>query len=166
MKSRTLSSRRRFFFSAGAALSAPLAAGTAFAGGADDARADALDTVESIRRLEQALAARIVSGDADGIAKLFLDPERVASLDGVRRIAPTGFGERDVVELGADGESARIELPCELEIEAEIEAEGTLVEMARLQGDGLLRRRETRTLEAELAVAADGTWKFRRLEFR
>ncbi|HUF73974.1 MAG TPA: hypothetical protein VMR74_13875 [Gammaproteobacteria bacterium] len=170
MTTHTASSRRRFFFEAGAALSAPLAVGTAWASAADGGasrsmRADELGAIEAIRRLEQKLAQHIRSRARDEMANLFVDPAGAESVVGIRHLAPADFGERDVINLAADGHSARIQLPCEIEIESEIEAEGTLAEMARLQGDGLLRRQETCTLEADLVVHG-GAWRFRRLLFR
>jgi len=169
MTTHTVSSRRRFFFETGAALSAPLAIGTAWASAADDGafasmRAGELGAIKAIRGLHQTLAEHIRSRAADDIANLFLDRAGADNVAGIRRLAPADFGEREVIELAADGDSARVEVPCEIEIESEIEAEGTLAEMARLQGDGVLRRREMRMLEADLVVH-EGAWKFRRLRF-
>lgn len=169
MTTHTVSSRRRFFFGAGAALSAPLAVGTAWSaavgGVAVGSGAGDLGAIDAIRRLEQQLAERIRSCAADDVANLFVSPADAGSVARIRHLAPADFGERDVIDVAADGRSARIEVACEIEIESEIEAEGTLAEMARLQGDGLLRRRETRTLEADLVVD-EGMWKFRQLRFR
>ena len=42
---------------------------------------------------------------------------------------------------------------------------GTLVEMARLQGDGLVERSERRVLVSSF-VKRDGVWKFENAEFQ
>jgi hypothetical protein len=82
----------------------------------------------------------------------------------VRAITGDGFDERDVVELGSDG-TATACLHCTVEVVTAIGPTCTLVEMARMQGDGVLRRTEQRRLEGAF-VKVDGVWKIARTAFR
>jgi len=136
----TKPTRRNFFGAAGAAVAAPLAASAAFA--ADDLaeRLAALEDQNAIRALLPALLA---------------DPGRMA-LDASVRSLTADLG--DAITVAADGTaSARID--CTVEIATPIESCGTLVEMARLQGDGLLVRRERRVLVGAF-VKRDRAWEF------
>lgn len=54
---------------------------------------------------------------------------------------------------------------CVVETETEIGPNCTLVEMARQQGEGVLRRSEARVLESG-CVKRDGVWKLTRAVFR
>ena len=134
--------RRSFFGAAGAAVAAPLAASAAFAADAGSdiaARLEALEDQNAIRALLSALLA---------------NPKRMALDASVRNLA----AERgDTITVAADGTaSARID--CTVETATPIESCGTLVEMARLQGDGLVVRRERRVL-AGAFVKRDGVWE-------
>ena len=135
--------RRSFFGAAGAAVAAPLAASAAFAAdGSSDlaARLAALEDQNAIRAMLPALLA---------------DPKRLALGTSVRSIATDGGDE---ITVAADGAAlARIE--CKVETATPIESCGTLVEMARLQGDGLVVRSECRVLVG-VFVKRDGVWKF------
>jgi hypothetical protein len=165
----TDSSRRRFFFKAGAALSAPLAAGTVVAGSADSpgsatAAVETLRDIEAIRKLQQNLAREINAGTAERAAAHFVRLMDATTLAGIRRLTPADFGETDLIEIEPDGLSARARFHCKVETETPIEAGGTLVEMARQQGEGFVRRCETRVLEADYS-RRDGCWKIEQLRF-
>lgn len=168
MTTHSVSTRRRFFWKAGAALSAPLAIGTAKAAVPehDEAAADlkSLGDIDSIRRLQIDLTSRLNSGTTSTLDDLFVGSADTAALAGIRRIAPADYGERDLIELAPDGRSAHAKFHCAVETQAPINAEGTLVEMARQQGDGFVRRQEARVLEADY-VLQGGRWKIEHLRF-
>jgi hypothetical protein len=162
----TAATRRKFFVKAGTALSIPLAAGASamepvLAGTVPPA---ALDHANSIRRLQQALAREI--HDASGRAsELFAAGKLPTSLAGVTRILPADFGEHDVVEIAADGLTARATLHCSVQTQVPIEGEGTLIEMARAQGEGFVRSASRQLLEMA-CVRQRGAWKIKTLTMR
>lgn len=161
----TDSSRRRFFFSAGAALSAPLALGTAGAADRRPSTTAADKALRDIHDLQQSFAREINAGKANRAARYFVRATDIADLTDVRRIVPADFGERDLVEIAPDGFSAHARFHCTVETQTAIEAKGTLVEMARQQGEGFICRLENRMLEADY-VMRDGHWRIERLSFR
>jgi hypothetical protein len=134
--------RRSFFVTAGATLAAPLAATAPLAGERDGAgylagRRSALEDVDAIRAL---------------LAALLAEPARLG-LDAGTHIAAD---RNDAIAIAADG-IATARVPCTIETATPIESCGTLVEMARLQGDGVVRRSERRVL-ASTFVKRNGTW--------
>jgi hypothetical protein len=161
------SSRRGFFLKAGAALSAPLVA-CAGAPGHPNPMAPADKTfgdVDAIRKLQQNLAREINTASGAAAAACFVRAADAAALAGVSGLVPADFGERDVVEIEPGGRAARAEFHCTVETRTPIEARGTLAEMARQQGEGFVRRRATRVLEARYTMH-EGRWKIERLRFR
>ncbi|HET7925650.1 MAG TPA: hypothetical protein VFL30_12170, partial [Rhodanobacteraceae bacterium] len=132
-----------FFGHAGAALAAPLAAvaGAAPSAGEDlAARLAALEASSAIRALLPALLA---------------DPMRLGLDASVRSLT----ADRDeAIAIASDG-SATIRLACTVETATPIESCGTLVEMARLQGDGIVKRSERGVLTGTF-VKKEETWKF------
>jgi len=170
MSNDKVSSRRRFFVRAGAALAVPLAAagaGAAQAAVADDAaslgaRLAAHDDLAAIRSLRQTFARAIGDGGGEGLGDLFVDRRAAAAaaagFAGVRRLAPADFGEHDRVEIAADGRTARAEAHCTVETETALDADGTLAEMARAQGEGFVRRAGRRVLVIDY-VRQGETWK-------
>ena len=172
MKTSAVSTRRRFLWKAGAALSVPLAtagAVQAAAAGSEDsgslkARLAELDDIDAIRGLQQSLAQRINAGLSDDVGELFSGSANPESLSGLSHLAPADFGEHDVIELAANGRTASAETHCTVVTETAIEADGTLAEMARQQGDGVRQRTETRVLEADF-VKLRGHWKIQHLGF-
>lgn len=172
MKSKQVASRRRFIWKAGAALSAPLAVGAAQASAvkADDTQAlqaelAARDDLMSIRTLQQNLARYINAADEQRVAALFLRAAASSDLKGIRHMAPADFGEHDSVEFTADGLTAIAELHCAVEAETPIDIDCTAAEMAHQQGDGVLRRKETRVLRMRM-VRHQGSWKIQSFRFR
>jgi hypothetical protein len=73
-----------------------------------------------------------------------------------------GFGEHDAIEIAADRATATARTHCAVQMEEAIGPNCTLVEMAREQGDGVLRREEKRVLVGAY-VRVGGTWKIERL---
>jgi hypothetical protein len=168
MGTNTTATRRTFFGRASAALVAPLAATRAFAGepaGSDlSARVMELEDVNAIRALQRTYARLVNAGARDEVAALFADPAAAHVEPGVRNINGDAFDERDVVELGSDG-TATACLHCTVEVVTAIGPTCTLVEMARMQGDGVLRRTEQRLIEGSYVKLA-GVWKIARTAFR
>ena len=168
MKTKSNASRRRFFMQAGAALAVPLAASAARPRSAADddvnARLAALEDVSAIRELQQAFARCVNSGAHDEARRLFAKPA-AAQLDArIRRLSAHGFGEHDSIELSADRTAATARVQCTVETETPIGPSCTLVEMARLQGEGVLRHAAKRVLVGTY-VKQDDTWRIERLAF-
>jgi hypothetical protein len=160
----TKRTRRSFFGHAGAALAAPLAATAAFAGERDGAssvagRLAVLEDSSAIRALQQRYVRLVGSGSAEAIAPLFADPARAVAHEHVRSLVPDGD---DTIAIFTDG-TATARLPCNVTTARPIESCGTLVEMARLQGEGFITRSERRTL-ATTFVKHNGSWKIERVE--
>jgi hypothetical protein len=173
LSARPLSTRRRFFLKAGAALSAPLAFGATNASAVeagDDAgrlksRLAELEDVEAIRALIRAHARLVSSGPREALAELFADPSADELEAGLRSLSPDHFGERDIIEIAADGQRATARIHCVAEIEAAIEPRCPLVDMAREQGGGIVRRTESAVLENSY-VKRGGVWKIERSVYR
>jgi len=169
MKAIIDSTRRRFFWHAGAALTGTLVAVPWNARGAapvDDATRRAglatLEDVNAIRDLERAYVQH-VNAAAD-VAHLCTDAG-AARLDGVRRLTADALGGEDAIEIAADGRAAAARLHYAAETERPIEPPCSLVDMARAQGGGVTRRTEHGVLESAL-VKLDGVWKIERAAFR
>lgn len=135
--------RRSFFGQAGAALAAPLAATAVIAPDGDD------DLAVRLARLEDSNAIRAL------LPALLAAPARMALDASVRSIAADGD---DAIAVAADG-TATARLGCTVQAATPIDGGGTLVEMARLQGDGCVVRSERRVLVSAF-VKRDGNWKF------
>jgi hypothetical protein len=183
MDEKSISTRRRFFSSAGAVLAAPLAAGTVRADEAGrserELRLARLEDREAIRELNRAFVrhsnARSIAGSASPSMSTAVDRVEVAALfaesadlpveKGLTRLAMQADRESEVIEISPDRTSARATLRCNVELEAPIGPDCTLVEMARLQGDGTLGRVEARALELEY-VNCGNVWKIARSSYR
>ena len=146
MKSTTT---RRKFFGGAAALAAPLAAGTAVANDDLAARLAALEDEKTIRALlrdwARGVGAGQVAAPAANIHALTLDA--------------------DVSITVAENGTARASAPCVIETATPIDGDETLVEMARQQGEGVVRRAERRVLHSSF-VKRDGCWHIANTELR
>jgi hypothetical protein len=158
--------RRTFFGQAGAALAAPLAATAAVAGEPDGgtdvaARLAALEDANALRTLQQRYVRLVNARAQAGLAALFAEPS-LAMLDAsIRHVAPDAD---DGLEIAADG-TATTRVACTVVTATPIESCGTLVEMARLQGDGHVERSDRRVLASSF-VKRDGTWQLVKAEFQ
>jgi hypothetical protein len=143
--------RRSFFTHAGVALAAPLAATAALAESDDDvaARLAALEDSNAIRAVLQRYAQRVNAGT---------DPAPAANVRGLSLDAEV------TIEVAGDG-TATAQVPCTAYTAIPIEGCGTLVEMARLQGDGVIKHHERRMLAGSF-VKRDGAWEIASTEFR
>jgi hypothetical protein len=163
----TTSSTRRLFL-AGAALSAPAAVATAAAARPVDETAERLARLEdlnAVRTLKDSYLRRVNARAGDEIAALYVEPKKAALDETVCSLVADAAGEPETIELAEDRASAVVQAACTAETETPIEGDGTLVEMARLQGDGVVRSAERRVLEIA-AVKIDGAWKIARAELR
>jgi len=181
MNTDKVATRRRFFFGASAALAAPLAAPLALAAagpaahavdaaGSDDrdalaARLAALEDANAIRELQRAYLRHVNAGAHSAVAELFADATRARLDDAVRALAVEAADEV-AIEIAADRRTATARMACIVRTEAAIDAPGcTLVDMARAQGEGVLRRSEPRRLE-QAFVQQDGVWRIESALFR
>jgi hypothetical protein len=168
MTTRTVSTRRHFFRDASTALAVPLVASTALAAaGAAEAttRPAALEDVNAIRALQQAYARLVNAGAHADAAQLFADPSAALLDPNVRRLLADRFSEHDAIELATGGDTATAQLLCTVETETAIGPSCTLVEMARLQGEGVIKRSERRVLESAYVKQA-GVWRISHAAYR
>ena len=140
---------RRRFFGGAVALATPLAAAAAVARDDLAARLAALEDANAIRAL---LWRHVRSINARaGVA-----PE--AHLRSVALDADV------TIDIATDG-TATVQVLCTVETATPIAGGGTLVDMARLQGDGVLKRTERRLLHGRL-VKQQGVWQLGSAELR
>jgi hypothetical protein len=159
-------SSRRSFLKGGAIAAAPLAAALpAAALAAEDhrARAQRLQDEAEIRSLHQAWLRKLAAGQ--DASALFADP-RTARLDpAVRGVSTDHAGEPDRIDVAADGLSATGRFAVTADLQTELPKTTTLGQMAHLQGGGVVRRAERRTLHAGYAKR-DGSWAIGTLALR
>jgi hypothetical protein len=158
--------RRSFFGHAGAALAAPFAATVAFAGQRNGAgyvlgRRDALEDANAIRVQLLRFTRLAGAGKSEAIAALFAAPARAPVVEHLRSVVIDGD---DAIQISIDG-TAIARVPCLVTTATPIADGGTLVDMARLQGDGVVTRSERRVLVSEL-VKRDGLWRFVKVELQ
>ncbi len=172
MSTKSISTRRRFFGHAGAALSAPLAIAATLAaeGQAENpvdlaARVAALEDANAIRALQQRYLRLVNSGAHDEVGTLFADPSTALVAHSVRSLSADRFGELDVIEVALAEGTATARLQCIVEVAIAIGPSCTLVEMARLQGEGVVKKSERRVLESSY-VKQRGVWKLERAVYR
>jgi hypothetical protein len=145
--------RRTFLGHASAALAVPLAA--ASAAGAEQPRADlagrlaALEDAAAIRALLHRHVQSINTGAAAA-------PEA--------RVSALHLDADVAIDVARDG-TATARAGCSVETATPIDGQDTVVEMARLQGDGVVKRCERRVLAGAL-VKRGGTWQIERLELK
>ena len=138
---------RRTFFGGAAAIAAPLAATAAVASDDVAARLAALEDANAIRALLQSWAQRVNAGT------------EAAPHAGVRRLTLDADAE---IAVAANG-TATARVPCTVETATPIDGDETPVAMARLQGDGIVRRSQRRVL-ASTFVKRNGIWNLEQTE--
>jgi hypothetical protein len=161
MSENEVSTRRRFFGHAGAALAVPLTAASAGPQTRTDdsaARLAALEDANAIRALQREYARLVNSGSHAEAARLFAEPAAAPIDASLRRLAADRFAAHDVIEVAADGATAAACFECTVETETEIVGGYTLVDMLRVQGESALRTVEHRALESSY-VKVSGGWK-------
>ena len=156
------STRRSFIRKTGVALSAPLAAAAAIVPARVEASSDPLveqlarlEDVNAIRALNRAFARQVNAGEA---GTLGIDPS-------ICDVRADDFGERDAIEVAADRQRATSRMHCTVQIETPIGPSCPLVEMAREQGGGVVRRSETGVFDLSY-VMRDEQWVIERATYR
>jgi hypothetical protein len=155
------STRRSFIRKTGVALSVPLAAAAVVPVRADASgdslaeRIARLEDVNAIRALNDAFARQVNDGDAEALG---IEP-------GIRNVTTGDFGERDAIEVAPDRQTATSLMHCTVQIETAIGPSCPLVEMAREQGGGVVRRTEAGVFE-NVYVRRDGMWTIQRSTYR
>jgi hypothetical protein len=170
-RSSSITPRRTFIRTAGAALSAPLAA-TAVAQAAPGTGGDELRTrlarledLAAIRALTHAWLRHLAAGDPEAAAPLFAGPSRGA-IEGLTAGARVErASDEDGLVFSEDGRSATAGVSCTVAIETPLAPDCTLVEMAQQQGGGIVRRVEGGVLEPEYLRRPDG-WRIARVVYR
>jgi SnoaL-like domain len=167
MRPAKVATRRGFLFRATAALSAPLTlaavakASTPRHQGTLEARLAALEDANAVRDLQRAYVRAINARAWSSARALFSEPSRAIVDESVGEIALRASDE-SWLEVAPDRATAVARLPCTVRVETPLDAPGcTLVEMARLQGEGTLRRHERRVLE-QAFVRESGGWRIDR----
>jgi SnoaL-like domain len=171
----TRSTRRKFIGTAGVALSAPIAAAAATVPAVvrrsergDDsveARLARLEDIEAIRALNHAYAKHVNDGARDAVVALFADPSSAAIETGLLAVTTDHSGEPDAIDVAPDGATATARLHRRVEIESAIGPDCPLVDMARAQGGGVVRRTERGVFE-HVYLREDGVWKIERATYR
>lgn len=178
------------------ALASATAVGRAASDATDDGalRAALLEDEQAIRRLHQAFERALDKGFYDDVVEMFTDDAEVVFNGGVfdnrnrgvdrlyrdrfragkagRRIEPApGFEidpdlQRDSVEVAPDRSSARAVFPYSIQVGRPIESDSSLVDMARLHGEGVQTWWEGGLYKVSYRKdAVDGRWKISRLEY-
>jgi hypothetical protein len=153
-----------------------------------------LEEEQVLRKLHQAFEQAMDRGRYEDVVEMFTNDARVIFNGGVfanrsqgvarlfnarfrsgktgKRIEPApGFElepdeQHDIVEVSSDRLSARAVFPYSIQVGAPVETDSSLVEMARLHGEGVQTWWEGGAYGVTYAkTGADGRWKIRRLEY-
>jgi len=184
-----LNGRRSFIWKAGAAMSAVVAsaAGGFSKSGVD--RGNMLKDANAVRSLHRTYEARLHQGRYDEVSDLFAEKAEVVyngglfkGQKGLRRLYCNLFrsgmtGKKiepapgfeidavDTVEIAGDGKAATGSFPYSIQAGTPMQGDSSLVDMARLQGEGIRKWWEGGTYKVTYIKAGKG-WKIRRLEYR
>jgi len=126
-----------------------------------------------------AAAAAVVPLRADGPARTSESADaRLAQLEDLRAIRecnlefarsrhlePASFGEHDLVEIAPDRSSATALLHCVVNVEEPIGPDCPLLDMARQQGGGVVRRAERGVFE-HVYLRRNGVWSIQESTYR
>jgi hypothetical protein len=151
-----------------------------------------LEDVNVIRRLHQTYESYLNNGTYEEVVGMFAnDAEAVyngglfAGKEGIRRLycdhfAPRLAGKKiepapgfepdpaqqlDIVEVAADRKTATGQFPYSMQVGEPMTGNSSLVEMARLQGEGIVKWWEGGIYEASYVKVGE-SWKIKRLEYR
>ena len=155
-------------------------------------RIASLEDANAIRELHQAYESRLDQGMYEEVAGMFADDAEVVyngglftGKEGIRRLycdhfasgrtgrkiepapgfEPDPAQQLDVVEVMGDRKTATGQFPYSIQVGAPMTGESSLVEMARLQGEGIVSWWESGIHEVSY-VKKDNIWKIRKLEYR
>jgi hypothetical protein len=151
-----------------------------------------LEDEKTIRTLHQAYESRLDQGMYEDVVNMFTANAEVVYNGGLfagqyslrrlycnllpsgltgKKMAPApGFEpdpaqQQDIVEVAADRKTASGQFPYSIQVGAPMTGDSSLVEMARLQGEGIAKWWEGGTCKASY-VKVDNAWKISRLEYR
>jgi hypothetical protein len=187
-----LNGRRSFIWKAGAAMSAVVA--SAVSGISKPAgRADGSKDANAVRMLHRTYESLIDKGRYEEALDLFADKAEAVfnggifagKRGGLRRLyfenfsagmtgkkiePPASFEpdparDLDIVEVAPDGKTASGRFPYSMQVGTPIEGNSSLLEMARLHGEGIAKRWEGGICEASYLKVGE-SWKIRRIEYR
>ena len=166
MTAKSMTSRRSFLKS-GALVAAPLAvvatpAAAAFAHDGSKARLMRIEDERAIEALNRAFLRTFNAAGAKRTGEFFASGKAPKLARGMTGLALDAAAEPERFELSEDGARASARYAVTADFAHALEGEGTLVEMARLQGNGPVRLSEARTLVADYVKRAEG-WTIERL---
>jgi hypothetical protein len=113
----------------------------------------------------------VFMGRNRGIRRLYCDHFR-AGLSGKRIDPAPGFQvnieqQQDIIKVTTDRKSAKAQFSYSMQVGAPIISDSQLVQMARLQGQGIMKWWEGGIYEVSyVKEIKDGSWKIKRLEHR
>jgi len=155
-------------------------------------RIGSLEDANAIRRLHQAYESRLDQGMYEEVAGMFSDDAQVVfngglfeGRDGIHRLycdhfasgrtgrkieAAPGFEvdpeqQLEIVEVAGDRKTAIGKFPYSIQVGTPLIGDSSLVEMARLQGEGIMHWWESGIHEVSY-VKKENEWKIARLEYR
>jgi hypothetical protein len=155
-------------------------------------RIGSLEDANAIRRLHQVYESRLDQGRYDEVAGMFAEDAEIIyngglfrGKDGIQRLycdhfasgrtgrkmeSAPGFEldpaqQLDIVEVAGDRKTATGQFPYSIQVGAPMTGDSSLVEMARLQGEGIVSWWESGIHEASY-VKKDNTWQIRKLVYR
>jgi hypothetical protein len=164
--SKTNTTSRRSFLKSGAIAAAPIAAvgvpAAALANDGSKAKLARLEDERAILELHAALLRRVNTAGLATSGEFFASGKAPSLGKGLRSIAPDPTGESPALTFSEDGGRATQSQAVRVGIAAELEGEGTLVQMARLQGNALEAEVLPRTLVADY-VREEGGWAIEKL---
>lgn len=181
--------RRSFIWKAGAAVSAVAASAvTGFSRSGGD-RPDILEDANAVRTLHRTYEARLHEGRYEEVPELFANKAEVTYNGGLfrgkkglhrlfcsrfssgltgRKMEPApGFDVEtaDTVEIAEDGKSATGRFAYSMQVGTPMDADSSLVAMARLHGEGIRKWWEGGVQHVHY-VKEGKAWKIRRLEYK
>jgi hypothetical protein len=164
MNNETLASTRRNFLKFGAMAAAPFVAATPAAAArlGDDSAAKLarLEAMNAMRDVHGAFVRAVNARRPADAAALFADP-KAASLDSTLTGLAADPAAAETWDIAADGRSATLRTAMTVKTETPL-LPCPLVEMAKLQGEGVCRQTASRTLETAFVKTEDGAWKIER----
>jgi hypothetical protein len=184
--------RRSFLWRTGAAVTAALAYAAVGVSKPKTEKADPLQILEdmnAIRNLHKTYETRLDRGMYEEVAALFSDDAEVsfnggifAGRKGVRRLYADHFSrgltgkkiepapgfqleQQEMIEVAPDRKTAKARFHFSMQVGEPMTGNSSLVEMARLQGEGIVKWWEGGIYEASYVKVGE-SWKIKRLEYR
>jgi hypothetical protein len=155
-------------------------------------RIGSLEDANAIRRLHQAYESRLDQGMYEEVAGMFTDDAEVlynggvfAGKNGIRRLYCEHFAsgrtgkkiepapgfevdpaqQLDIVDVAGDRKTATGQFAYSMQVGTPMTGNSSLLEMARLQGEGIVQWWESGTHAVSYVKKGD-TWEIRKLEYR